>query len=59
MVSTRSSGAPLASYNDAINRMRRSRRWVKRYRPTDVAKRHRLSDRQPKTQHVVSYTRRI
>lgn len=41
-----------------IDRMRRSRRWIKRYKPSDTAKRHRLEDRQPKTQQVVSYTRR-
>lgn len=44
--------------NPAINRMRRARRWVKRYKPNDTAHRHRISDRQPKTQQVVSYMRR-
>ena len=58
MVNTRSSGAPLAAYNNSINRIRRARRWTKRYKPTDTSKRHRLGDRQPKTQTVVSYTRR-
>ena len=36
----------------------RMRRFRKMYRPTDVAHRHRLEDRQPKTQRVVSYVRR-
>lgn len=58
MVATRSMGHRLVPGNPAIDRMRRSRRFVKRYKPTDTAKRHRLSDRQPKTQQVVSYTRR-
>ena len=35
-----------------------SRRWRKRYKPTDRNKRHRLPDSQPKTTRVVSYTRR-
>lgn len=52
------SGQAPTPRNDAINRMRRGRRWVKRYRPNDHARRHRISDSQPKTQHVVSYTRR-
>ena len=38
--------------------VRYSYRWTKRYRPTDVNKRHRLEDEQPKTQRVTSYTRR-
>lgn len=38
--------------------MRQQRRWTKRYRPNDVAKRHRIKDGQPKTEQVVSYTRR-
>lgn len=32
--------------------------WRKMYRPSDPHKRHRLHDSQPKTQRVVSYTRR-
>lgn len=36
----------------------RVHRWRKRYKPSDTAKRHRLSDRQPKTERVVSYSRR-
>lgn len=44
---------------DAIDRIRRSRRWVKRYKPQDTAHRHRIEDSQPKTQHVISYTRRM
>jgi hypothetical protein len=39
-------------------RMRGSRRWIRRYRPNDHARRHRLPDNQPKTQRVISYTRR-
>jgi len=46
----------------ALTRMQtdieRRRRWRKRYKPTDVTHRHRLSDRQPKSVRVVSYTRR-
>lgn len=59
MVATRSTGAPLAAFNDAIDRMRRSRRWRKRYKPSDVAHRHRLADRQPKTVEVTTHRRRI
>lgn len=58
MVSTRSQNARLVPLNQAIDRMRRARRWVKRYKPSDTSKRHRLADRQPKSQHVVSYNRR-
>lgn len=36
----------------------RRRRWVKRYKPSDTAHRHRLKDRQPKTETVTSYSRR-
>ena len=39
-------------------RMRRARRWIKRYRPNDVAHRHRLEDDQPKAQQVHAYIRR-
>lgn len=39
-------------------RMQGARRWTRRYRPNDTARRHRLEDDQPKTQRVVSYTRR-
>lgn len=46
----------------ALTRMRaeidRRRRWRKRYKPNDTAHRHRLSDRQPKSVRVISYTRR-
>lgn len=52
------SGTQPLPMNRAIDRIRRARRWIKRYRPNDHAKRHRLHDTQPKTQHVVSYTRR-
>ena len=62
MVATRRqlalAGARPVVGTDAIDRIRRSRRWIKRYKPSDVSKRHRLSDSQPKTEHVVSYTRR-
>lgn len=47
--------APVAA-NPRIG-MRR-RRWIKRYKPSDVAHRHRLKDRQPKTETVTSYSRR-
>lgn len=36
----------------------RRHRWVKRYKPSDMAHRHRLKDRQPKTEQVTSYSRR-
>lgn len=39
-------------------RMQRARRWIKRYRPTDPHRRHRLPDDQPKTVQVRTYTRR-
>lgn len=51
-------GQPLMQAQPEIQRMRRARRWVKRYKPTDTAHRHRLPDSQPKTQQVVSYYRR-
>ncbi len=38
--------------------MRQRRRWPKRYKPQDVAHRHRIPDPQPKTQQVVAYRRR-
>lgn len=47
-----------SSQQRATGRMQNSRRWIKRYRPTDITKRHRLEDDQPKEQQVVSYTRR-
>ena len=51
---------PLPQYDEpATRRMQRARRWIKQYRPNDHAKRHRLNDDQPKTQHVISYTRRL
>lgn len=40
------------------SRMNSSRRWIKRYRPNDISKRHRIQDDQPKTEAVSSYTRR-
>lgn len=46
------------SQQRATGRMQQARRWIKRYRPTDRTRRHRLEDDQPKEQHVVSYTRR-
>ena len=48
-------GAALTRINHEIERRRR---WRKRYKPTDVSHRHRLSDRQPKSVRVLSYTRR-
>lgn len=50
MVATRST-----DYGAAGQRMRR---WRKRYKRTDISKRHRLPDRQPKEERVVSYVRR-
>lgn len=44
--------------SNAINRMRSSRRWIKRYKDSDYAHRHRLDDGQPKVQQVKAYTRR-
>lgn len=45
-----------------LTRMRqeigRRRAFIKRYKPTDVAHRHRLRDRQRKSVRVTSYTRR-
>lgn len=58
MVATRSAGRPLARFNDAIDRMRRARRWVKRYKPTDWSRRHRIADGQRKDVQVQAYTRR-
>lgn len=55
MVSTRSQRGRLVAPNPRIG-MRQPFR--KRYRPNDHAKRHRLPDRRPKTQHVISYNRR-
>lgn len=43
---------------DNIDRLRRGRRWIKRYKSTDASHRHRIHDRQPKSVNVVSYTRR-
>lgn len=43
---------------DAIDRMRSSRRWIKRYKDSDRSHRHRLEDSQPKVQQVKAYTRR-
>ena len=60
MVNTRSMGLPLFEGSlDRIRRSRRFRRYPKKYRSTDRAHRHRLPDPQRKTQHVISYTRRI
>lgn len=36
----------------------RIRRWVKRYRPNDHTRRHRIMDEQPKTVRVTGYNRR-
>jgi len=61
MVTTRSqvrAGRGFTVPMQSMNRMRRARRWTKRYRPGDPGRRHRIKDGQPKTQHVVSYTRR-
>ena len=58
MVRTRSQGGPQFLGIDTIDRLRRARRWIKRYKPSDTSHRHRIHDRQPKTTHVTSYTRR-
>lgn len=62
MVRTRSQyqahGSTPTPANNAIDRMRRGRRWIRRYKDTDTSHRHRLEDRQPKTQQVRTYTRR-
>lgn len=42
----------------AQQRMRSARRWIKRYKPTDTAHRHRLHDEQDKDVQVTSYRRR-
>lgn len=49
----------MAARQVAQQRMSGARRWIKRYKPNDTAKRHRIADGQPKTSRVVSYTRRI
>ncbi len=46
------------STSNSTRRMQSARRWIKRYRPNDHAKRHRLEDDQPKEEQVVSYRRR-
>lgn len=47
---------------EALQRIQREigrrRAFIKRYKPTDVTKRHRLPDRQRKSVRVVSYSRR-
>lgn len=58
MVSTRSTYRRHDIPHQALTRHRRARRWIKRYNVRDTAHRHRLKDRQPKRQRVVSYTRR-
>lgn len=61
MVQTRSmaaGGGGLQRMVNEIQRLRRGRRWVKRYKPTDHAHRHRLNDRQPKSETVRTYQRR-
>lgn len=62
MVTTRSQarrqGTTPTPYNDAIDRMRRSRRYRARYKPGDECKRHRLPDGQRKGELVQSYYRR-
>lgn len=35
------------------------RKWPRYYKDSDITKRHRKSDTQPKTERVTSYTRRI
>lgn len=42
----------------AQQRMRNSRRFIKRYKPHDYAHRHRLEDEQDKDVQVTSYRRR-
>lgn len=49
---------PIPADSNIGRRMHRARRWTKRYRPTDIYKRHRIYDDQPKTQRVAAYSRR-
>ena len=45
---------------NAPNRRQFARRtWPRNYRQSDLSKRHRIKDTQPKTERVTSYTRRI
>ena len=61
------SPTPSASFSQASNhshqsraseRMQGARRFIKRYKPHDVAHRHRIEDEQDKDVQVTSYTRR-
>ena len=58
MVVTRSQSRNGAALRRMQTEIGRRRAFIKRYRPTDVSKRHHLPDRQRKSVHVISYTRR-
>lgn len=59
MVNTRRNYALAgATPHAGMERIRRARRWIKRYKPTDHSHRHRLRDGQRKNVRVTSYTRR-
>jgi hypothetical protein len=58
MVTTRSQYQRQLALQRIRNSVQRTRNFIKRYRPTDVTKRHRLPDRQPKSVRVISYARR-
>lgn len=58
MAVTRSQVRNGAALQRIIREIGRRRRFIKRYKPTDVAHRHRLHDRQRKSVRVVAYTRR-
>jgi hypothetical protein len=58
MAITRSQSRQGAALMRIQREIGRRQRWRKRYKPTDVAHRHRIRDSQPKSVRVVSYTRR-
>lgn len=58
MVTTRAQYRRDLALQRIRNSIQRRRQFIKRYRPTDVTKRHRLPDRQPKSVRVISYSRR-
>lgn len=59
MARTRSRRGRLMRRNNEIQRVRRFRRFPKRYKPNDTSHRHRIKDRQRKTVRVPAHTRRI
>lgn len=58
MVTTRSQTRLGAALMRIQRNIGRRRAFIKRYKPTDVTKRHRLPDRQRKSVRVISYSRR-